>query len=541
MARKKVGVGSGKVTAIQVAFIVERFLAENGYNNTLAHFRSEAASLLGTGHPRQAPKSMLSLVDILDDYIHLKEQKIALGQEKARIDQLLFGMQDIMHAYHSGAMLPPSSGAAPAPPLPGPYAITSVSASPSSSAAINGPSAAPALPATNNKRKNSNPLPDASLAAKKSCVAAHLVNSPSCEKSSQGLQMGVNRIYQASQAGQASSHTLNNSQVCFGNGQTSRVPSYSAPKPMVHNDATSVAKRRYNQPSTVPAQGKQQALHTTSEMASDSTCPQTPPQALCIQPDSSASPVEGSCVINGNKSLVGSACNPESLVGDRNVVCDGEETDQEIQIIETRSSGILNSSSPNALSNYENSGKGSPRKLNPRKPGKRGQIKSRLDFDSSAATSTLNVVRPGSDEATSTDYISTCHASVTCSEMDGEQFDFADIPIIDPELDKFMSDFLMDFGLDSEELGSVSTFLDEPDDMSKLLVENQSCGNGFQTSVVSDSHLCKGVGVLTKKDMNIQAAVNVKNVTDTSTNKSISNCKGGSFRGVADQENIPIL
>ena len=80
-------------------------------------------------------------------------------------------------------------------------------------------------------------------------------------------------------------------------------------------------------------------------------------------------------------------------------------------------------------------------------------------------TSTMDVDRAGSHEATSTDCISTSHAPVSCNEMDEEQFNFADIPIFDPELDKFMSDFLMDFGMDSEELGPVSTLLDQPDDM----------------------------------------------------------------------------
>lgn len=39
------GIGKGKVTPIQIAFIVERFLADNNYENTLAAFRSEASDL----------------------------------------------------------------------------------------------------------------------------------------------------------------------------------------------------------------------------------------------------------------------------------------------------------------------------------------------------------------------------------------------------------------------------------------------------------------------------------------------------------------
>lgn len=39
-------VGKGKVTPVQVAFIVDRYLADNNYSKTRTAFRSEASSLI---------------------------------------------------------------------------------------------------------------------------------------------------------------------------------------------------------------------------------------------------------------------------------------------------------------------------------------------------------------------------------------------------------------------------------------------------------------------------------------------------------------
>ena len=65
----------------------------------------------------KAPKSLLSLSAILDDYIRLKEQrvimdqeKVNLEQEKMRVQNLLKGMQDAMNVYNQSTnvcSLPP--------------------------------------------------------------------------------------------------------------------------------------------------------------------------------------------------------------------------------------------------------------------------------------------------------------------------------------------------------------------------------------------------------------------------------------------------
>ncbi|CAN1853485.1 hypothetical protein LINPERHAP1_LOCUS41037 [Linum perenne] len=105
--RKSNPVGSGKVTPIQVAYIVDRYLCDNNFSKTRSVFRNEAASLLSRSPVNEAPTSLLSLGMILEEYISLKEQKVMLNQERVRLEQenlrvykLLHGMQDVMNVYN---------------------------------------------------------------------------------------------------------------------------------------------------------------------------------------------------------------------------------------------------------------------------------------------------------------------------------------------------------------------------------------------------------------------------------------------------------
>ncbi|EEF34515.1 hypothetical protein RCOM_0086200 [Ricinus communis] len=99
--------GKGKVTPMQVAFIVDRYLSDNNFSDTRSVFRTEAASLIAKSPVQEAPKSLLTLGAMLNEYICLKEQKVMVDQEKARLEQekfrvqiLLQGMQDAMNAYN---------------------------------------------------------------------------------------------------------------------------------------------------------------------------------------------------------------------------------------------------------------------------------------------------------------------------------------------------------------------------------------------------------------------------------------------------------
>ncbi|KAL8252643.1 hypothetical protein R6Q59_036336 [Mikania micrantha] len=99
-------IGKGKVTPVQIAFIVDRYLSDHNFVRSRTTFRTEASHLISKSPVNEAPKSLLSLGDMLDEYICLKEQKVLLNQEKNRLEQekfrvqtLLRGMQDAMNAY----------------------------------------------------------------------------------------------------------------------------------------------------------------------------------------------------------------------------------------------------------------------------------------------------------------------------------------------------------------------------------------------------------------------------------------------------------
>lgn len=56
---------------------------------------------------------MLSLAELLDDYVWLKEQrvmieheKLGLAQERTRIQNLLQGMQDLMNVFNNSPVVP---------------------------------------------------------------------------------------------------------------------------------------------------------------------------------------------------------------------------------------------------------------------------------------------------------------------------------------------------------------------------------------------------------------------------------------------------
>lgn len=126
-------VGKGKVTAVQVAFIVEQYLADNNYTNALSAFRSDAADLFAKmktkkskskEKEKEVPKGLMGLGEILDEYISLKEQKLLLQQDKARVENAMHAFHNIMRTYcqssgsgsASGSLLPVSTGTPSSPP-----------------------------------------------------------------------------------------------------------------------------------------------------------------------------------------------------------------------------------------------------------------------------------------------------------------------------------------------------------------------------------------------------------------------------------------
>ncbi|PUZ68134.1 hypothetical protein GQ55_2G000800 [Panicum hallii var. hallii] len=117
-----------KVTAAQVAFLVDRYLVDNGFHAALAAFRSDAAHLFSPNRAKPPPKGLLPLADILHDYIALKEGRVA-------IDSAMHAMHSLVSNYYaSSSSSPPPPPITPAmmmmmPPLP-PAANTSQPSSP---------------------------------------------------------------------------------------------------------------------------------------------------------------------------------------------------------------------------------------------------------------------------------------------------------------------------------------------------------------------------------------------------------------------------
>ncbi|KAK8943508.1 hypothetical protein KSP40_PGU001252 [Platanthera guangdongensis] len=99
--KKHERLGTGMVTPMQIAFIVDRYLSDNCYTQALSNFRAEASDLLSRTHGKEVPKGLMGLADILDDYIRLKEQRLAMDREKQRVDAAMRGMQDVIRLYHS--------------------------------------------------------------------------------------------------------------------------------------------------------------------------------------------------------------------------------------------------------------------------------------------------------------------------------------------------------------------------------------------------------------------------------------------------------
>ncbi|XP_029126153.1 uncharacterized protein LOC109793259 isoform X2 [Cajanus cajan] len=100
-----------KMSLNLVSIIVDRFLLDNNFSLTRSTFLNEASSLIANQH---VSKSLLSLENMLDEYICLKEEKaslhrerVALMQEKIRIQMLLRDMQNAVNTFDTFQGPPP--------------------------------------------------------------------------------------------------------------------------------------------------------------------------------------------------------------------------------------------------------------------------------------------------------------------------------------------------------------------------------------------------------------------------------------------------
>ncbi|KAK6943057.1 hypothetical protein RJ641_028434 [Dillenia turbinata] len=439
--------GKGKITPVQIAFIVDRYLSDNNFHETRSTFRSEASSLISKSPLREAPKSLLSLGDMLDEYICLKEQKVMVDQEKCRLEQekwrvqkLLHGMQDVMDVYNY------SSGSTPLP-MPtamsrsmvlvprldqnvaSPAAGTNVSFSrnvaygsytivttdmnyksaiefhevltPTLSCVRNPPRRTRGSGSSTSKRKSSNVVSDAPD-AKKLCTPSASKQLPTEDDCSivPGPGMppqfsdALNSQDNVQQYPGAQSPTLNN------------IPIESS------FQKSGVAKSLFNQPSTSPP------------TKSSSSGPKTPPQSCSSQSDKSTSPLEISSNANSVKMCTSSKITPQNCT-----------------IISSETAVMVSPCKQKAYYVERNHCVSSP--VTVKRLSKRDHVKGRLDFDGSDAPTTLANHTSGGNLTSE-------------PNKDGEIFDmdFSNLDIFGPDFS--FADLLGDFDIGCKELSCTS-------------------------------------------------------------------------------------
>ncbi|XP_022971327.1 uncharacterized protein LOC111470082 [Cucurbita maxima] len=414
--------GTANVTPMQVAFIVDRYLSDNNYAESRSVFRVEASSLIANSPIQEAPKSLLSLEAMLDEYICLKEQRVILDQEriyleqeKIRVHTLLQGMQTVMSAYNvSGRSSAPSISAAP-------DKVAAVSQS--------GPSESPTGIPVNIKQpvrsevtpQNTNggpqsfttPVITGTEASKRKSSMTSTSVPPAAKRSRNKLSSRKSASKDTDALSQSTEAANVQSRIQHSNEIQSSSPSCPPNESVVQG--SSVVKCLFNhQPSfSIPT---------------NSSGPKTPPRANSCQSDKSTSPLEISsaadCSNNNTPQDVSPTCC--TVISSKRVTISPYK--QVAYYSVERNHSIL---SP------------SPVKTNAKRLGKRDHVKGRLDFD-------VSDVPMSSDKGIENEIY------VTESE---KQLDIFDIDL--PCLDVFGEDFsfnemLADWDMDCEVTGCSS-------------------------------------------------------------------------------------
>ncbi|KAF3619198.1 Cysteine-rich RLK (RECEPTOR-like protein kinase) 8 [Capsicum annuum] len=420
-SRKPENIGKGKVTPVQIAFIVDRYLSDNSFNDTRSTFRSEASHLLAKSPVNEAPRSLLSLGDMLDEYISLKEQKVFMDQEKCRLDHektrvqnLLNGMQNVMNAYNASTNLtPPSSIVATASSMPKTGALPSIvnGSSPVTSGYYSAYKSAAMISAST-----------PSNTALDTMKVSNPISIPSTSK-----RKGFNDISTAPVTAKRSRKHLITNQLSIKDPITDAQPTSSAK----HNNIVNCSAVQLSHPMTAsdktPVQGSNVAKSLFSQPIqsppTNSSGPKTPPRASSSQTDKSISPMEVCSTATSSKNVA------PSLVTATNCTIISSET-----IRVSPSKQIIYSIERNHCISTS-----SPVKTNLKRSIRRDQVKSRLDFDAS------DNMPCNSEMAAGPDMISTSE-----SEKEGDIFDL-DLPNLDAlGVDFNLSELLFDFDIDGE-------------------------------------------------------------------------------------------
>ncbi|KAH9623383.1 hypothetical protein KSS87_011091 [Heliosperma pusillum] len=404
-------IGKGKVTPFQVAFIVDRYLADNNFSQTRSAFRSEASSFISKSSLNQAPKSLLSLGELLDEYIWLKEQKVlieqeqcGLAQERCRIQTLLQGMQSLMNSYNSAAavnclplpQIPVLPLVSPPPPMSIPVSSsngfpasrTPLMTSVTTAQSVNIDHANFKTPISGGRpprkrRINYKDLEDAPQTQKK-LYCGPLANYPFSGKTTVGEPSNPCSSMQSPPVQSSSPNFVQGSLLIQG---------------------SSVAKSLFDQHPRSPT--------------SNSSIPKTPPRAVSSPSDKSTSPVE-----DGSPTAISHRTGTPP-----------ETTPTNCTFISSKT--VIVSPSKRYSIERNECTFSSPVKVNSKRPSKRDHVKGRLDFNTSDVPSSLENV--SGDGSTASE-----------SEKEGETFDL-DLPNFDVFGPDFsLSELLTDFGIGCE-------------------------------------------------------------------------------------------
>ncbi|KAI8560628.1 hypothetical protein RHMOL_Rhmol04G0273000 [Rhododendron molle] len=469
-SRKQESYGKGKVTPVQIAFIVDRYLSDNNYSQSRSTFRNEASHLISKSPVQEAPKSLLSLSDILDEYIDLKEQKVILDQEKCRLEQekfrmqtLLRGLQDVMNVYNaSGSTAPPplsviSSAAAKSaafvPQIAGQPLYSTPAMMPTSRPSVSqiNPSSF-CTPTTNQpsvkRRKGSNDVPDAPITAKRS--RGHLTTNHLATEGTKTISQSSNQV--------------NNQE---------NAPHFSAAQssPRVRDGSpvqgSSVAKCLFNQQNGSPP--------------TNLSVPKTPLPATSSQTNKSASPPEDS-----STAASGNDVTPPQTISTDCIVISSETIRvspvKHLTYYSIERNRCISTSSP----------------VKPRH-NMRDHVKGRLDFDSS--NTLMNSANPNSDGS-----------SVSESDKEGDMFDL-DLPNLDFLGGDFsLSELLVDFNFDGDFScqPAMDTFSN-----SHSGSPHEPCNVDLGANQVVSELSSTLTEILSEKDMNTQGPDSVTSVKST--------------------------
>ncbi|CAK9179774.1 unnamed protein product [Ilex paraguariensis] len=482
--RKSENIGKGKVTPVQIAFIVDRYLSDNNFTQTRSTFRNEASDLISKSPVQEAPKSLLSLGAMLDEYICLKEHKVFLDQEKCRLEHekfrvqnLLRGMQDVMNLYNVGEIVNP-------PP-------TALSSMPKTAAVV--PQIDQAIVSSAGLPMFSTPVVVSTSRASNTNTDTPNFSTPITHHTISARKRGLKDVSDAAVPAKRSRSRKSTGQLPVtgsvplpSNAANTRETALqfsavqSSPNDNVTNGSpiqgSSVAKCLFNQ--------------STKSFPTNSSGPKTPPRATSSQAEKSVSPVEISSTATSSKDVT------PQLVASTNYMVISSET---IKVSPVKHISCYTIEKNHCISTS------SPVKTTFKRLSKRDNVKGRLDFD--VPDMPMNSEKPLSDGI-----------SVSESDKEADVFDM-DLPNLDAlGVDFSFSDLLVDFDFGGEGINySFEQAMDSsPDSLtgSPDVLGNDSMGANKVMSEFSSTV----TEILSEKDMNVPGPDSMTSV------KSITKC-----------------